>query len=253
MGQQRALPLELGLRLEPRHVPRDRRGADDLSVDVADRRDLQHDVQHDLVLPHPVRLVLLDLLPAPEPLEDPGQVIGEIWRDEERDRAPDGLRGRVSIHPLCPSVPSQDRPVDVLADDGVVGGFDDRRQLPGSDLLASTLADIADERRGEAPLVGLDCGKRDVDRELAAILAASGGLLVDEHDVSALVDEAPFDCLQRAHGNVDGKLLALARLADEAAVIGFQGPPENAPARGTRSAVRSTRRACSRRAARSRR
>ena len=214
VSQQRTLTLELGLRLQLRHVPRHRRSADDLSVDVADRRDLQHDVQHDLVLPHPLRLVLLDFFAPPEPGQDLGEIVGEVRRCEQRDRAADGLLRGVAVHSLRAEVPGLDRSLDVLADDRVVGGFDDRRELAGGDLNPPALAHIPNERGREAPLVGVDRCQRDVDRELAAVLAAPDRLLVDEDDVARLVNEPALVRLQRGHGDVDGELLAVPAAAE---------------------------------------
>ena len=59
----------------------------------------------------------------------------------------------------------------------------------GGDRILPALADVANERRRETTLVGLDRRQRDVDRKLALVLATADGLLVDENDGSALVDD----------------------------------------------------------------
>ena len=66
----------------------------------------------------------------------PGRSSGRSGGVRSADRAADDLLRGVSVHSLRPEVPGLDRSDEVLADDGVVRGFDDRRELPGGDLAS---------------------------------------------------------------------------------------------------------------------
>ena len=60
--------------------------------------------------------------------------------NDERDMAADGLLGRVTEQPLGAGVPALNDAVERLADDGIVGRFDDRREQPGGEQLARPFA-----------------------------------------------------------------------------------------------------------------
>ena len=57
-----------------------------------------------------------------------GHVLGMLRRHQGGDGLADDLGGGVAQDPLGGLIPARDDPVERLADDGVVGGFDDGRQ-----------------------------------------------------------------------------------------------------------------------------
>ena len=59
------------------------------------------------------------------------------------DRLADDLMRRVAKEALSAGVPREDHAVEILADDGVMGGFDDRRQTRLGLLGALAFADVA--------------------------------------------------------------------------------------------------------------
>ena len=113
-------------------VAGDHRGADDAPAGGVDRRDGEREHQHPPVLGHPLGLVVLEALAGQHPGEDPPLLPRPVPRDQDRDRLPDRLGRRVPVDPLGGRVPAGDDPLDVLAQDRVVGGFDDRGEALGS-------------------------------------------------------------------------------------------------------------------------
>jgi GAF domain-containing protein/PAS domain-containing protein len=103
-------------------------GSDDPAARVADRGDRHRDVDPPPVLADPHGLVVVDALASPQPGEDVRLLVRTVGRDEHGDGPPDRLGGRVAEEPFRPPVPGPDDPVELLADDGVVGRIDDRRQ-----------------------------------------------------------------------------------------------------------------------------
>ncbi len=140
-------------------VPRDLRRAGDPAGLVLDRRDRQRHVDASAVLGQAHRLEMVRPQPRSQPLEDPGQVIAAIRRYQARDRPTDDLRLLVAVHPLGPVVPGDDRAVERLADDRVVGRLDDRRQATIGQLGQAQLVGLPAQ-----PLVGpLELGRPLLD------------------------------------------------------------------------------------------
>ena len=67
---------------------------------------------------------MLDPLAAPDTRQDLGLLAAMVRGDDHGDRVADGLGGGVAEEPFGATVPALDDAVQVLADDGVVGGFD---------------------------------------------------------------------------------------------------------------------------------
>jgi hypothetical protein len=93
------------------------------------------------VLADPPGLVRLDVLAALEPRQDAQELVGVIGWDDDRDRSPDDLGGRVAVEPLRARVPARDDSLERLADDRVVGVLHDRRQVGQRRLVALALGD----------------------------------------------------------------------------------------------------------------
>jgi hypothetical protein len=68
---------------------------------------------------------VIDALSTPNAIEDCRLVILAIRRDQDAPWLADGLFGRKAKDPLRSLVPRGDDAVEVLADNGVVGGFYD--------------------------------------------------------------------------------------------------------------------------------
>src|SRR5205807_10381888 len=62
------------------------------------------------------------------------ELLAPVRRHDHRDMLADDLAGLVAVEVLGPGVPADDRPVEALADDGVVSRVDDSgekaKQLP---------------------------------------------------------------------------------------------------------------------------
>ena len=111
-------------------VAGDRRGTDDLARRVTNRRDRERDRESLTVAADALGLEVLDRLApceAAQDLRDLGMAIG---RREARDLGPDDVVGRVAVHALGRRVPAQDRAVEGLGEDGVLGGVDNRGEEP---------------------------------------------------------------------------------------------------------------------------
>ena len=89
---------------------------------------------------------MLDPFPAAEPLQDRPLLVVSLRRDDQGDRLADRLVGRVTEKALGPGVPRSDDAVERLADDRVLGRFDDGGQ-PRADLLGPpALGDVAEDQ-----------------------------------------------------------------------------------------------------------
>jgi len=67
--------------------------------------------------------IVIDALSAPNTIKDCRLIILTVRRDQDVPWLADGLFGRITKDPLRSPVPSGDDAVEVLADNGVVGGF----------------------------------------------------------------------------------------------------------------------------------
>ena len=124
-----------------------------LSRAVVERRDRDREVDPAAVLGDPHRLEMVDPLAAAELREDLVLLGVKLGRDEAQDRRADHLIGPVAEDPGRAGIPRGDPALEVLADDRVVGAFDDRRQ-PGRLDIALRLGVGIDEhvdRTGDGP------------------------------------------------------------------------------------------------------
>jgi hypothetical protein len=60
--------------------------------------------------------------------EDPADLVGMAWRNEQAHAPADDLIRRVAVHQLRAPVPGLNVAVQILREDGVVRGFDERGQ-----------------------------------------------------------------------------------------------------------------------------
>jgi hypothetical protein len=90
-------------------------------------------------------LVVVDAFTAADARENSRLLVEQIRRNQDGDRPADDLRGFVSEQALGSAIPGPDDSIEILADDGVVGGFDDRGEVLGRLLGALALCQIKHE------------------------------------------------------------------------------------------------------------
>src|SRR6476646_9924696 len=76
------------------------------------------------MLVHTNCFIMLDALAAPNTFENFRLLVLAIRWNQDGHWPADDLFGRIPKEPLCSPVPSADDAVEVLADDGIIGGFD---------------------------------------------------------------------------------------------------------------------------------
>ena len=99
------------------------------------------------VAPQPLGLEVFDPLSGLQAGDDLVLFGDAVGGDDQGDVAADGLLGGVAEQPLGAGVPALDDAVQRLADDGIVGGLDDRCEQAGGQQLAGPVA-------LDAPLLG---------------------------------------------------------------------------------------------------
>ena len=92
----------------------------------------------------------LDLFTLAQTLNDLDLLMLAFGWNDDADRLTDRLRGCIPEHPLGAGIPRRDDPVQVLADDGIVGRLDDARQQRACFLDLLAVADV--ENRRNPPL-----------------------------------------------------------------------------------------------------
>ena len=91
----------------------------------------------------------------------------------------DDLFGGVAVQLLGASIPARDRAVEILADDGVLGRFDDRRQPQSYFLFTLLFGDVPGEAAGMNEVAALPQHAGVDDHVLdRTILAPHSGLAV---------------------------------------------------------------------------
>src|SRR5215475_1418940 len=71
---------------------------------------------------------MVDSLPSPDPRQNQALFILPIVRDDKRNRLTNRLRSREAEHTLRTPIPTCDHAIEVLADNCIVIGFNDRCQ-----------------------------------------------------------------------------------------------------------------------------
>ena len=172
IGQfQRRCPLSHRLfkgrrvRAKRGQVARGLGGPDDLPGVIADRRYRQRNRNERPVLAPPDRFKVIDALAAADACEDFVLLVQPILRDDDRDGLSHCFMRGVPEHPLRCPIPRLDDTVEILADDRVVGGVDDRAQ---SVLLAFENrlgADVTSNLGGSDDPIVLVSNRRDGQRD----------------------------------------------------------------------------------------
>src|SRR5215218_4824347 len=72
---------------------------------------------------------MVDPLAAPYARENPGLLVFASWRKKNSHGLAEDLTGAIAEQPLGARIPGPDDPVQILADDRIVGGFHDRDEL----------------------------------------------------------------------------------------------------------------------------
>src|SRR5712692_6230221 len=93
---------------------------------------------------------MLDPFPTLDPLKNPRNFIGMLRWDQDGNRAALDLLGRIAKNPLGALVPAQDDAVQGHANDGVIGGLHNRRQLGSCCPNLLALAHLTIERARNA-------------------------------------------------------------------------------------------------------
>ncbi|OLB63659.1 MAG: hypothetical protein AUI11_00500 [Acidobacteria bacterium 13_2_20CM_2_66_4] len=109
-------------------VARNLRCADHSALVVPNRRDRERNRNERAILAAAPRFVVFDRVSASDAAQDLLFFREPLRRDDERDRAADDFAGRVAEHALGRGVPRLHDAVQVLADDRVVRGGDDRSE-----------------------------------------------------------------------------------------------------------------------------
>ena len=118
-----ALLLEL---LSPRDVAGNLRSADDTSSAVLDWGHRERDSYPTAVSSDALGLEMVDPFSANERCENCRLFLKPVGWKQHRDRTADGLFRRISEDAFGSLVPAHDRPVEVLTDDSVVRGLNQR-------------------------------------------------------------------------------------------------------------------------------
>src|SRR6266700_898702 len=85
---------------------------------------------------------MIDALSAPNAIDDRVLLVETITRNQDRNRLADDTLGHVAKQPFGSAIPAGDDPVEIDAEDCIVGGLDDGSE-PLRDLVRLlTLGDV---------------------------------------------------------------------------------------------------------------
>ena len=106
----------------------DFRGADDAAVGILNGRDRQRDVDATAIFVHADGFEVVDPFAAFEPRDDITFFVETLRRNDQADVSAHGFGRRVAKGMFRARIPALDDAIERLADDGVVGRFDDGGQ-----------------------------------------------------------------------------------------------------------------------------
>ena len=147
VAQRPAQQLSLGLPAV-RDIPGDRGGANRMTVWVENRRDADRHLDARAVLSHARGLVVLNVLAAPQALEDAGQLVPVVRWNDQRDRLSDRLLGRVAVEARRGWVPCCDRSIKRFADNGIVRRFHHGLEVRDGGVGPLELRDVSRDAAG---------------------------------------------------------------------------------------------------------
>src|SRR5581483_12202378 len=101
---------------------------------------------------------MVDAFATADAIQDDGLFIVPFGRNENSDRFSDDFGGLISKDALGAVVPGQDNSLQGLAENGVIGGFDNAGDAAQLDLHAFAALDFGAQKRGFL----LKAGKDDV-------------------------------------------------------------------------------------------
>ena len=118
---------------------------------VPDRRNGQGNIQQRAVLAPPNGLEMIDALATfADGSRMSGLFLNTVRRNQHRDRLADRFPSRIAEQALGAPVPAGDDAVQILADDGVVRGIDNRAQQQDGSLGAFPRGDVLVKNRYSA-------------------------------------------------------------------------------------------------------
>ena len=179
-------------------------------VVVLDRRDRQRHFDALAVGAHAHGFEMFDPMPGFQAGDD-AVFFGEAFgRDHQRDMAANRVAGGMPEQPLGRGVPALNDALERLADNRVVGRFDDRREQPRRHQLVRLFA-------LELPLCGDVSEDQHASRDAAALVPDRRGAVVDRAlsavppEQQRVIRESDDDAVaERAGGGVvDGRPRAL--------------------------------------------
>jgi hypothetical protein len=111
--------------------------ANDAAFRILDRGHGERDVDSGAVLATSDGLKVINPLASSDARQDFAFLAPQLGRDQQRDRLADHLGRRIAEDAFGAFIPGGDDAVEVLADDGIVGGLDDRgeKRLPDTSPL----------------------------------------------------------------------------------------------------------------------
>ena len=102
--------------------------ADDQTLGIPEGGNRHRDIDQAPILSPPLGFRALDANPVTDLVQDFRLLLLPARRDQHQDRAADRLVAAIAEDPLRRLVPARDGPVQVLADNRIVGRVDDSRQ-----------------------------------------------------------------------------------------------------------------------------
>src|SRR4051794_25281102 len=101
---------------------------------------------------------MIDALAPLQPFEESSDFIWTIGAREQREQATVHFLGRVAVEILGALVPTGDVTFEIVADDGIVAGFDDGGEMQAGLHGTATFADIAEDENdaGDRPAFAAD-------------------------------------------------------------------------------------------------
>src|SRR5262249_6807113 len=142
------------------------------------------------------RLILLDVLSRPQPIQDLSFLLPKFGRDENSNRLSDRLSLRISEDTLGRCVPTGNNRIQILGDNRISGRFDNSRQPESGRFRHSALADITDRTCNKDTIRRLNRTQTYLYRELLSIFTQCEQLEASSHRAnSRLGEESDSVCL----------------------------------------------------------